>query len=153
MICRQSDACSLTQWFLLSFANTTRFPVDLSASERLANTECPEGSTLCIISHRLWIVLPNLQRQSSKWGYFVNMLIWYKDDDEWNRSIFIDILICLVHSYLGHGNGSRFLLQPFNQGMCARAVTLVLGCSSGKPRWEGRYEPYSSLFNHLIAGW
>lgn len=54
--------------------------------------------------------------------------------------------------YLGHGNGSRFLLQPFNQGMCARAVTLVLGCSSGKPRWEGRYEPYSSLFNHLIAG-
>ncbi|THD22286.1 Separin [Fasciola hepatica] len=54
--------------------------------------------------------------------------------------------------YLGHGNGSRFLLQTFNQGMCARAVTLVLGCSSGKPRWEGRHEPYSSLFNHLIAG-
>ncbi|CAL8098594.1 unnamed protein product, partial [Calicophoron daubneyi] len=54
--------------------------------------------------------------------------------------------------YLGHGNGSRFLLQTFNQGLSARATALVLGCSSGKPRWEGRHEPYSSLFNHIIAG-
>ncbi|KAF6777642.1 hypothetical protein AHF37_02556 [Paragonimus kellicotti] len=54
--------------------------------------------------------------------------------------------------YLGHGNGSRFLLHAFNQGLSARAAALVLGCSSGKPRWEGRHEPYSSLFNHLLAG-
>ncbi|KAG5442895.1 hypothetical protein CSKR_113627 [Clonorchis sinensis] len=54
--------------------------------------------------------------------------------------------------YLGHGNGSRFLLHTFNQGLNARAAALVLGCSSGKPRWEGRHEPYSSLFNHLLAG-
>ncbi|CAH8466188.1 unnamed protein product [Dicrocoelium dendriticum] len=54
--------------------------------------------------------------------------------------------------YLGHGNGSRFLLHTFNQGLAARAVALILGCSSAKPRWEGRHEPYSSLFNHLLAG-
>ncbi|KAH8868186.1 Separin [Schistosoma japonicum] len=54
--------------------------------------------------------------------------------------------------FLGHGNGSQFLLHTFNQGLSARSVALILGCSSGKPRWVGRHEPYTSLFNHLIAG-
>ncbi|CAH8657528.1 unnamed protein product [Schistosoma guineensis] len=54
--------------------------------------------------------------------------------------------------FLGHGNGSQFLLHTFNQGLNARSVTLILGCSSGKPRSAGRHEPYTSLFNHLIAG-
>ncbi|CAH8678132.1 unnamed protein product [Schistosoma rodhaini] len=54
--------------------------------------------------------------------------------------------------FLGHGNGSQFLLHTFNQGLSARSVALILGCSSGKPRSVGRHEPYTSLFNHLIAG-
>ncbi|CAH8645302.1 unnamed protein product [Heterobilharzia americana] len=54
--------------------------------------------------------------------------------------------------YLGHGNGSSFLMHTFNQGLSARAVALVIGCSSGRPRWAGRHEPYTSLFNHVIAG-
>ncbi|KAH8868191.1 Separin [Schistosoma japonicum] len=54
--------------------------------------------------------------------------------------------------FLGHVNGSQFLLHTFNQGLSARSVALILGCSSGKPRWVGRHEPYTSLFNHLIAG-
>uniref|UniRef100_A0A183SHD6 separase n=1 Tax=Schistocephalus solidus TaxID=70667 RepID=A0A183SHD6_SCHSO len=54
--------------------------------------------------------------------------------------------------YLGHGNGSRFLMSTFSEGLVARAVALIVGCSSGRPRLDGRHEPYASVFNHLIAG-
>ncbi|CAH8871107.1 unnamed protein product [Trichobilharzia szidati] len=54
--------------------------------------------------------------------------------------------------YLGHGNGSHFLLHTFNEGLIARAVALIIGCSSGRPHWCGRHEPYASVFNHIIAG-
>ncbi|VEL21746.1 unnamed protein product [Protopolystoma xenopodis] len=43
-------------------------------------------------------------------------------------------------------------MHAFNQGLGARAAALIFGCSSGRPRWEGRHEPYTSTFNHLFAG-
>ncbi|KAL7059393.1 hypothetical protein AAHC03_012876 [Spirometra sp. Aus1] len=58
----------------------------------------------------------------------------------------------LRYRYLGHGNGSRFLMSTFSEGLVARAVALIVGCSSGRPRLDGRHEPYASVFNHLIAG-
>uniref|UniRef100_A0A5K3FHR4 separase n=1 Tax=Mesocestoides corti TaxID=53468 RepID=A0A5K3FHR4_MESCO len=54
--------------------------------------------------------------------------------------------------YLGHGNGSKYLMSTFDEGLNAKAVALIIGCSSGRPRLEGRHEAYASIFNHLIAG-
>ncbi|VDK22892.1 unnamed protein product [Taenia asiatica] len=54
--------------------------------------------------------------------------------------------------YLGHGNGSKCLMSVFDEGENAKAVALIIGCSSGRPRLEGRHEAYASVFNHLITG-
>ncbi|VDM16343.1 unnamed protein product [Hydatigera taeniaeformis] len=54
--------------------------------------------------------------------------------------------------YLGHGNGSKCLMSAFDEGQNAKAVALIIGCSSGRPRLEGRHEAYASVFNHLITG-
>ncbi|KAH9280800.1 Separin [Echinococcus granulosus] len=54
--------------------------------------------------------------------------------------------------YLGHGNGSKCLMSAFDEGQNAKAVAFIIGCSSGRPRLEGRHEAYASVFNHLITG-
>ncbi|VDN98079.1 unnamed protein product [Rodentolepis nana] len=54
--------------------------------------------------------------------------------------------------YLGHGNGSKCLMPTFDEGVNSKAVAFIIGCSSGRPRIEGRHEAYASVFNHLISG-
>ncbi|KAM7543148.1 hypothetical protein Aperf_G00000005776 [Anoplocephala perfoliata] len=54
--------------------------------------------------------------------------------------------------YLGHGNGSKCLMPTFDEGVTSKAVAFIIGCSSGRPRIEGRHEAYASVFNHLISG-
>lgn len=54
--------------------------------------------------------------------------------------------------YLGHGNGSRCVMSVFDSEHATKAVALIIGCSSGRPRLEGRFEAFASIFNHLTTG-
>ncbi|KAL3317505.1 Separin [Cichlidogyrus casuarinus] len=55
-------------------------------------------------------------------------------------------------SYLGHGNGSQFLMHAYKQGERAQLISLLFGCSSAKGKWSGRLEPFYSIFFQLVMG-
>ena len=55
-------------------------------------------------------------------------------------------------SYCGHGNGGKFLLPEAIQLLACRAAVLLMGCSSGKLRVEGRLEAAGIMLAYFLAG-
>jgi len=54
--------------------------------------------------------------------------------------------------YFGHGTGREFLQGDDIQRLDCQAVTLLMGCSSGKLTVGGECEPRGMALNYLLAG-
>lgn len=54
--------------------------------------------------------------------------------------------------YFGHGTGREFLQGDDIQRLDCHAVTLLMGCSSGKLMVGGKCEPRGMVLNYLLAG-
>ncbi|XP_033110709.1 uncharacterized protein LOC117111827 [Anneissia japonica] len=54
--------------------------------------------------------------------------------------------------YCGHGNGRQFLNSDDIQRIKCRALTLLMGCSSGRLQYNGSLETSGMALNYLLAG-
>ncbi|RMX47888.1 hypothetical protein pdam_00010648, partial [Pocillopora damicornis] len=96
--------------------------------------------------------LPNTQKMFQK---------WFESEDGWQgitgnaptqeqfRSALTDHDLFI---YFGHGTGREFLQGDDIQRLDCRAVTLLMGCSSGKLQVGGECEPRGMALNYLLAG-
>ncbi|KAL6051418.1 Separin [Balamuthia mandrillaris] len=55
--------------------------------------------------------------------------------------------------YCGHSTGERYLNAVHLQNLQRCAVTLLMGCSSGKLAPSGAFEPMGVVLNYLLCGW
>ena len=69
-----------------------------------------------------------------------------------DRCIYYD---CALYGcrYLGHGSGSKYFSGESVQGLPCRAVSILMGCSSGKLMANGRLEGSGIIMNYLWSGW
>lgn len=100
----------------------------------------------------LRINLPNTQKMFQK---------WFESEDGWQgitgnaptqeqfRSALTDHDLFI---YFGHGTGREFLQGDDIQRLDCQAVTLLMGCSSGKLQVGGECEPRGMALNYLLAG-
>ena len=54
--------------------------------------------------------------------------------------------------YFGHGSGGQYIRARTIKKLDQCAVALLMGCSSGKLKEEGKYEPHGMVYNYLHAG-
>lgn len=54
---------------------------------------------------------------------------------------------------MGHGSGIKYCSNNILSRLRQCAVTLSIGCSSGKLEENGEYEPYGVVHNYILAGW
>ncbi|KAL6054355.1 separin protein, partial [Balamuthia mandrillaris] len=54
--------------------------------------------------------------------------------------------------YCGHSTGERYLNAVHLQNLQRCAVTLLMGCSSGKLAPSGAFEPMGVVLNYLLCG-
>lgn len=57
-----------------------------------------------------------------------------------------------VFLYLGHGSGAQYIRSRAVKKLDACAVSVLLGCSSGKLYGGGEYELYGVPWNYLLGG-
>lgn len=57
-----------------------------------------------------------------------------------------------VFLYFGHGSAQQYLPQSALRGLTACAASLLMGCSSGRLRPAGEYEPHGPVWDYLMAG-
>jgi len=96
--------------------------------------------------------LPNTQKMFQK---------WFESEDGWQgvtakaptQEEFSKALTDHeMFIYFGHGTGREFLQGDDIQRLDCRAVTLLMGCSSGKLMVGGECEPRGMVLNYLLAG-
>lgn len=54
--------------------------------------------------------------------------------------------------YFGHSAGQSFLRGTTVRNLSKCAVSLLMGCSSGKMESNGEYDPHGYILNYLVAG-
>jgi hypothetical protein len=54
--------------------------------------------------------------------------------------------------YFGHGAGDQYLPGPLLRRLDSCGGALLMGCSSGRLRGGGRYEPSGAIWSYLMAG-
>lgn len=54
--------------------------------------------------------------------------------------------------YFGHGSGAQYLPNSVLRKSDTRAVTWLMGCSSGAVTENGEFEPHGTVLNYLMAG-
>jgi separase len=54
--------------------------------------------------------------------------------------------------YFGHGAAQQYLSRPALRGLERCAASLLMGCSSGRLRAAGVYEPHGPVWDYLMAG-
>ena len=54
--------------------------------------------------------------------------------------------------YFGHGSGAQYLPNSVLRKSDTRAVTWLMGCSSGAITENGEFEPHGTVLNYLMAG-
>ncbi len=54
--------------------------------------------------------------------------------------------------YMGHGAGEQFLPPRTLCRLSGCAAAVLMGCSSGRLRERGRYEPAGTVLAYLLAG-
>lgn len=71
-----------------------------------------------------------------------------------NNDIFLfDPIVCHVDiRYFGHGSGEQYVKSSQIKRLQNCAVTMLFGCSSGKLRDAGDFEPWGTPFTYLLAG-
>jgi len=59
---------------------------------------------------------------------------------------------CTNTRYFGHGSGEQYVKSAQVKRLQRCAVTMLFGCSSGKLRDAGDFEPWGTPFTYLLAG-
>lgn len=54
--------------------------------------------------------------------------------------------------YFGHGAGEEYLPPASLRRLPSCAASMLIGCSSGRLRHAGKYEPYGTILTYLSAG-
>jgi hypothetical protein len=54
--------------------------------------------------------------------------------------------------YFGHGAAQQYLSRAALRGLERCAASLLMGCSSGRLRVAGVYEPHGPVWDYLMAG-
>ena len=54
--------------------------------------------------------------------------------------------------YFGHGSGEQYLPLPTLRQLHRCAANLLMGCSSGKLRLHGSYDPAGAVLAYCMAG-
>jgi separase len=54
--------------------------------------------------------------------------------------------------YFGHGAGEQYLSAAAYRGLDRCAASLLMGCSSGRLRLAGEFEPHGPAWDYLMAG-
>eukprot|EP01134_Creolimax_fragrantissima_P004109 CFRG4109T1 len=57
-----------------------------------------------------------------------------------------------LYIYLGHGGGEKYLPRQKIEEISCRAVALLLGCSSGRLRTNGEFDPTGTPLSYILAG-
>ncbi|CEI87027.1 hypothetical protein RMCBS344292_01448 [Rhizopus microsporus] len=57
-----------------------------------------------------------------------------------------------IYMYFGHSAGQSFLRGTTVRSLPKCAVSILMGCSSGKMESNGEYDPHGYILNYLIAG-
>ncbi|KAG1454718.1 hypothetical protein G6F56_007250 [Rhizopus delemar] len=57
-----------------------------------------------------------------------------------------------LYMYFGHSAGQSFLRGTTVRNLSKCAVSLLMGCSSGKMESNGEYDPHGYILNYLVAG-
>ena len=55
--------------------------------------------------------------------------------------------------YFGHGSGEQYVKLSQVKHLPNCALTMLFGCSSGKLRDAGDFEPWGTPIAYLLAGW
>ncbi|XP_071942950.1 separin-like [Antedon mediterranea] len=96
--------------------------------------------------------LDNTQLMFQKW--FSNDLSWNgvvgrgPNKDEYSSGLTEHDLFI----YCGHGSGSQYLNGDDIQKIRCRALTMLMGCSSGRLKYSGSLEATGMALNYLVAG-
>lgn len=59
---------------------------------------------------------------------------------------------CDIYLYMGHGSGEQYVSTRQLRESHIRAITLLIGCGSGRLREAGDFEPYGMALEYLKAG-
>lgn len=54
--------------------------------------------------------------------------------------------------YFGHGSGEQYVKSTQIKRLPNCALTMLFGCSSGKLREAGDFEPWGTPFTYLLGG-
>ena len=86
-----------------------------------------------------------LQNLPSEWNHIAARS---PTQDEFSSAL-IGSDLCL---YFGHGSGAQYLPNSILRKSDVRAVTWLMGCSSGAITENGEFEPHGTVLNYLMAG-
>lgn len=57
-----------------------------------------------------------------------------------------------MYVYFGHGSGEQYLPLAAMRRLTSSAASLLMGCSSGRLRQLGSYDPAGAVIGYLLAG-
>jgi len=96
--------------------------------------------------------LPNTQRMFQKWFESENGWHGITGKAPTQQQFSSALTDHELFIYFGHGTGQEFLQGDDIQRLDCRAITLLMGCSSGKLTVGGECEPRGMALNYLLAG-
>src|SRR5271163_1221549 len=57
-----------------------------------------------------------------------------------------------IFLYFGHGSGEQYIKSTQIKRLQSASLTMLFGCSSGKLRQAGDFEPFGTPFTYLLGG-
>jgi separase len=67
--------------------------------------------------------------------------------------ILINLLFHMEFRYFGHGGGEQYAKGHRIRKLDKCAVSLLMGCSSGRLKPESEFDPTGTPLNYLMGGW
>ena len=90
-------------------------------------------------------IQPVLQNLPPEWKHIAAR---FPTQDEFSDALTSSDLLL----YFGHGSGAQYLPNSVLRKSDVRAVTWLMGCSSGAITENGEFEPHGTVLSYLMAG-